>query len=53
MWFNMYGATPGSQEGHDTRPDGLAKNPRTNYQAHVPLGLAPVRHARLAQAHAR
>jgi nitrate reductase alpha subunit len=33
MWFNMYGATPGSVEGHETRPDGLAKNPRTNYQA--------------------
>ncbi|HOV73252.1 MAG TPA: molybdopterin-dependent oxidoreductase [Candidatus Hydrogenedentes bacterium] len=33
MWFNMYGATPGSVEGIKTRPDGLAKNPRTNYQA--------------------
>jgi nitrate reductase alpha subunit len=33
MWFNMYGATPGSVEGLKTRPDGLAKNPRTNYQA--------------------
>ncbi len=33
MWFNMYGATPGSKEGHETRPDGTAKNPRTNYQA--------------------
>jgi nitrate reductase alpha subunit len=33
MWFNMYGATPGSLEGHQTRTDGLAKNPRTNYQA--------------------
>jgi nitrate reductase / nitrite oxidoreductase, alpha subunit len=33
MWFNMYGATPGSMEGQRTRPDGLAKNPRTNYQA--------------------
>lgn len=33
MWFNMYGATPGSVEGQETRPDGLAKNPRTNYQA--------------------
>ncbi len=33
MWFNMYGATPGSLEGHKSRPDGLAKNPRTNYQA--------------------
>ena len=33
MWFNMYGATPGSVEGQATRKDGLAKNPRTNYQA--------------------
>ena len=33
MWFNMYGATPGSVEGQKTREDGLAKNPRTNYQA--------------------
>jgi len=33
MWFNMYGSTPGSVEGHKTRQDGLAKNPRTNYQA--------------------
>jgi nitrate reductase alpha subunit len=33
MWFNMYGATPGSVEGAKTRADGLAKNPRTSYQA--------------------
>ncbi|MEW5702550.1 MAG: molybdopterin-dependent oxidoreductase [Candidatus Zixiibacteriota bacterium] len=33
MWFNMYAATPGSQEGQKTRSDGLAKNPRTNYQS--------------------
>jgi len=33
MWFNMYGTTPGSQEGQRTRKDGLAKNPRTGYQA--------------------
>jgi nitrate reductase / nitrite oxidoreductase, alpha subunit len=33
MWFNMYAATPGSQEGQATREDGLAKNPKTNYQA--------------------
>jgi nitrate reductase alpha subunit len=32
MWFNMYATTPGSQEGQETRPDGLAKNPRTGYQ---------------------
>ena len=33
MWFNMYGATPGSVEGHKTRKDKLAKNPRSGYQA--------------------
>ena len=33
MWFNMYAATPGSMQGQKERPDGLAKNPRTNYQA--------------------
>jgi nitrate reductase / nitrite oxidoreductase, alpha subunit len=33
MWFNMYGATPGSLEGQAKRKDGLAKNPRTGYQA--------------------
>jgi nitrate reductase / nitrite oxidoreductase, alpha subunit len=33
MWFNMYGATPGSVEGQRRRSDGLAKNPRTGYQA--------------------
>ncbi len=33
MWFNMYGATPGSVEGQASRPDGLARNPRTQYQA--------------------
>jgi nitrate reductase alpha subunit len=33
MWFNMYGASPGSVEAHTSRADGLARNPRTNYQA--------------------
>ncbi len=33
MWFNMYAATPGSKQGQAEREDGLAKNPRTNYQA--------------------
>jgi nitrate reductase alpha subunit len=33
MWHNGYMATPGSVRGHETRPDGLAKNPETNYQA--------------------
>jgi nitrate reductase alpha subunit len=32
-WHNMYGASFGSVEGHETRADGLAKNPETNYQA--------------------
>jgi len=32
-WFHMFGATHGSVEGHETRSDGLAKNPRTGYQA--------------------
>lgn len=32
-WHNMYGATWGSVKGHETRPDGLAKSPGTNYQA--------------------
>ena len=33
MWFNMNGATPGSVEGQATRADGLARNPRSGYQA--------------------
>jgi len=33
MWYNMYGASHGSVRGHESRPDGLAKNPATNYQA--------------------
>jgi len=33
MWFNMYAATPGSMRGAEIRPDKLAKNPDTNYQA--------------------
>ena len=33
MWFNMYTATPGSVEGQKARADGLAKNPRSGYQA--------------------
>ncbi|MFQ5907263.1 MAG: molybdopterin-dependent oxidoreductase [Thermoplasmata archaeon] len=32
-WFHMFIATHGSVEGHETRPDGLAKSPRTGYQA--------------------
>lgn len=33
MWYNCYGATLGSVKGHETRPDGLAKNPETHYQS--------------------
>ena len=33
MFFHMYGATPGSVQGHESRGDGLARNPRTQYQA--------------------
>lgn len=33
MWFHMYQASHGSVEGHETRQDKLAKNPRTGYQA--------------------
>ncbi|MBW7874609.1 MAG: molybdopterin-dependent oxidoreductase [Candidatus Cloacimonetes bacterium] len=32
-WHNMYGATFGSVKGHETREDGLAKSPETNYQS--------------------
>lgn len=32
-WFHMFVATYGSVEGHETRPDGLARNPRSGYQA--------------------
>lgn len=32
-WFHFHVATHGSVEGHETRTDGLARNPRTNYQA--------------------
>jgi nitrate reductase alpha subunit len=32
-WHNMYGATFGSVLGHETRADGLARNPETNYQS--------------------
>ncbi|MFQ5762775.1 MAG: molybdopterin oxidoreductase, partial [Candidatus Bathyarchaeia archaeon] len=32
-WFHFHVATHGSVEGHETRADKLAKNPRTGYQA--------------------
>ncbi len=37
-WFHFYISTHGSVEGHETREDGLAKNPRTNYQAAYRFG---------------
>jgi nitrate reductase alpha subunit len=33
MWHNMYQATHGSVRGHETNPDGLARNPETQYQS--------------------
>lgn len=33
MWFNGYMATPGSVKAHEMRPDGVAKNAETGYQA--------------------
>lgn len=33
MWHNMQGSTFGSVAGSRSRPDGLAKNPATGYQA--------------------
>lgn len=33
MWHNAYGSTYGSVEGAKSNPTGLAKNPKTNYQA--------------------
>jgi len=37
-WFHMTGATYGSVEGHLKSPDGLARNPRTGYQAMYRFG---------------
>lgn len=33
MWFNGYMATPGTVKAHEARPDKLAKNAETHYQA--------------------
>jgi len=33
MWFNGYMATPGTVKAHETRPDGVAKDAVTHYQA--------------------
>ncbi len=37
-WFNMYGSTYGSVEGHLTNEDGRAQNPRTGYQSMFRFG---------------
>ena len=37
-WFHMYGATYGSVKGHLENADGLARNPRTGYQAMYRFG---------------
>ncbi|MHC4511808.1 MAG: molybdopterin oxidoreductase, partial [Planctomycetota bacterium] len=37
-WFNMYGASYGSVEGHLNNPDGLAANAKTGYQAMFRFG---------------
>jgi len=37
-WFNMYGSTYGSVEGHLTNKDGRAQNPRTGYQSMFRFG---------------
>lgn len=37
-WHNMYGATFGSVKGQETRADGLAKSPETNYQSMYRFG---------------
>lgn len=33
MWFNGYMATPGTVKAAESRPDGIAKNPESQYQA--------------------
>lgn len=37
-WFNMYGASYGSVEGHLKNKDKLARNPRTGYQSMYRFG---------------
>ena len=37
-WFHMYVSTYGSVEGHLNNEDGLARNPRTGYQAMYRFG---------------
>jgi nitrate reductase alpha subunit len=33
MWFHMYQSSHGTVKAHESRPDGLAKNEKTNYQS--------------------
>ncbi|MCI4625889.1 MAG: molybdopterin-dependent oxidoreductase [Candidatus Magnetoovum sp. WYHC-5] len=33
MWHNQYQSTHGTVKGHEENPDGLARNPLTNYQS--------------------
>ena len=33
MWYNMYQASHSTVEAHESRPDGLAKSARSNYQS--------------------
>ena len=41
-WFHMYVATYGSVEAHESRPDTLARNPRTGEAVPVPPRKVPV-----------
>jgi nitrate reductase alpha subunit len=38
MWFNMYQASHGTVQAHESRPDGLAKSAATNYQSSFRYG---------------
>ena len=49
MWFNMYGTTPGSRKGRPERGGRLGQERTHQLPGHVPLRLAPVGHARLAE----
>ena len=49
-WFNGCTATLGTVKGHETRPDGLARNRETNYQSMYRYGSHQSAHGLLAQA---
>ena len=53
MWFNMYGATPGSVEGAGDARRRPRQESAHQLPGHVPLRLASVGDARLAEADAR